>query len=136
MAAFFVRVTMAGSATAQETLGFTIDPTQGIPGITVSGQVNPDDIAAHCTTDLAAFEAEFQAVLEGPYAGGLNSGELFSRFFPTGEFVFDTCDQAAYSLTGITVLAIGVEYPGCRRDRAATDVRDDLHRPRHPESYR
>jgi hypothetical protein len=112
MAAFFVSVTMAGTATAQAQLRFTIDPTQGLPGITVSGQVNPDDIAAHCTTDLAAFEAEFQAVLEGPFAGGSNSGELFLRFFPTGEFVFDTCDQAAYSLTGFTVLAIGSNIQG------------------------
>jgi hypothetical protein len=112
MTAFVVSLTMASTATAVETLGFAIDPTQGLPGITVSGQVNPADIAAHCVTDLAAFEARFQALLDGPYAGGAPEGELFSRFFPTGEFVFDTCDQAAYSLTGITVLAIGSNIMG------------------------
>jgi hypothetical protein len=49
------------------TLGFTIDPTSGIRGSTVNGQVNPADIAAHCVTDLAAFQAQFQALIEGPY---------------------------------------------------------------------
>jgi len=107
MAAFVVSLTMVAAATAQEPLGFTIDPTQGLPGDIVSGQVNTADIAAQCTTDLAEFQAEFQAVLDGPYGGGGTEGELFSRFFPGGEFVFETCDQAAYSLTGITVLAIG-----------------------------
>jgi hypothetical protein len=110
--AFIVSVTMASTATAQGTLGFTIDPTQGIPGDTVSGQVNPEDIAAHCVTDLAEFQARFQAVLDGPFAGGSESGELFGRFFPGGTFVFETCDQAAYSLTGITVLGIGANIMG------------------------
>ena len=102
----------AGPARAQAPLGFTIAPTQGVPGDTVTGQVNVADVAASCVTDLTAFQARFQAVLDGPYAGGSNSGELFSRFFPGGEFVFDNCDQAAYSLTGITVLGIGANIMG------------------------
>jgi hypothetical protein len=102
----------AGPARAQAPLGFTIAPTQGLPGDTVTGQVNVADVAASCVTDLAEFQARFQAVLDGPYAGGSNSGELFSRFFPGGEFVFENCDQAAYSLTGITVLGIGANIMG------------------------
>jgi hypothetical protein len=110
--AFVMSVTMASTATAQETLGFTINPTQGIPGDTVSGQVNPADVAAHCVTDLAEFQARFQAVFEGPFANGGAEGELFSRFFPTGEFVFDTCEQGAYSLTGFVVLGIAANING------------------------
>ena len=102
----------AGLARAQAPLGFTIAPTQGLPGDTVTGQVNVADVAASCVTDLTAFQARFQALLDGPYAGGSNSGELFSRFFPGGEFVFENCDQAAYSLTGITVLGIGANIMG------------------------
>src|SRR5262249_44101662 len=32
------------------TLGFTIDPTSGLPGDTVNGQVNPADVAQWCVT--------------------------------------------------------------------------------------
>jgi hypothetical protein len=101
---------MGGTATAQ--LTFSIDPTQGLPGITVSGQVDPAQVAEQCVTTVEGIQAEFQAVLDGPYGGGGTGGELFLRFFPGGEFVFDTCDQAAYSLTGITVLAIGANING------------------------
>jgi hypothetical protein len=93
-------------------LGFTIDPTSGLPGETVNGQVNPADVAAYCVTDLTAFEAEFEAVLNGPYAGGSTEGDLFNMFFPTPEFIFTNTDQAAYSLTGITVLGIGFNFNG------------------------
>jgi hypothetical protein len=159
IAACVLSVGMGGTANAQ--LTFSIDPTQGLPGITVSGQVDPAQVAAQCVTTVEGIQAEFQAVLDGPYGGGGTGGELFLRFFPfmcpnedlagrsledqssgttifcsygngfsciynetTGDlqtdndggncpanavadFVFDTCDQAAYSLTGITVLAIG-----------------------------
>ena len=73
-----------GAALAQvPPLGFTIDPTTGIRGTTVNGQVNPADVAANCVTDLTAFEAEFEAeaVFTGPYAGGGTGGDLFPRFF-------------------------------------------------------
>src|SRR5262249_31137479 len=39
-------------------------------------------------------------------------GELFSRFFPSGEFVFENLDQTAYSLTGFVVLGIGANIMG------------------------
>src|SRR5262249_45880403 len=93
-------------------LGFTIDPTSGLPGETVNGQVNPTDIAANCVTELEPFQAEFQAVIDGPYAGGGTDGELFHRFFPDDEFVFETTDQAAYSLTGLTALGISFNING------------------------
>lgn len=110
IAACVLSVGMGGTATAQ--LTFSIDPTQGLPGITVSGQVDPAQVAEQCVTTVEGIQAEFQAVLDGPYGGGGTGGELFLRFFPGGEFVFDTCDQAAYSLTGITVLAIGANING------------------------
>jgi len=47
----------AGPARAQAPLGFTIDPTQGLPGDTVTGQVNVADVAASCVTDLTEFQA-------------------------------------------------------------------------------
>jgi hypothetical protein len=93
-------------------LGFTIDPTSGLPGETVNGQVNPADVAQYCVTDLTAFEAEFQAVINGPYAGGGTQGDLFNMFFPTPDFIFTNTDQAAYSLTGITALGIGFDIGG------------------------
>jgi hypothetical protein len=85
----------------------------------VSGQVNPEDIAAHCVTDLAEFPARFQAVLDGPFAGGSTEGELFQRFFPgQSDFIFENCDQLAYSITGITALGIGRISWGPRRPRS------------------
>jgi hypothetical protein len=98
--------------TAQEPLGFTIDPTQGLPGTVVSGQVDPEDIAAQCVTTVEGVQAEFQAVLEGPFGGGGTDAELFMRFFPGGEFIFENCEQAAYSITGITALGIGANFNG------------------------
>jgi hypothetical protein len=106
-------VITAADARAQATLGFTIDPTQGLPGTTVNGQVSVSDIQQSCVTDLAGIEAEFAALLAGPFAGGTASGELFSRIFPgETDFVFENCTQAAYSLTGITGLGISLDIQG------------------------
>lgn len=106
-------VIAAGNARAQGTLGFTIDPTQGLPGTTVNGQVSVADIQQSCVTDLAGIEAEFAALLAGPFAGGSPTGELFSRIFPgQTDFVFENCTQAAYSLTGITALGISNDIQG------------------------
>ena len=63
-------------------------------------------------TELEPFQAQFQALFEGPYASGGTEGELFSRFFPGGEFVFENLDQTAYSLTGLTVLGIALNIGG------------------------
>ena len=94
------------------TLGFTIDPTAGLPGETVNGQVDTDDVAAYCVTDQSEFQAEFEALFEGPYASGGNEGEFFDTFFPSGDFVFENTDQTAYSLTGLTVLGIAANFGG------------------------
>ena len=102
-----------GAALAQvPPLGFTIDPTTGIRGTTVNGQVNPADVAANCVTDLTAFEAEFEAVFTGPYAGGGTGGDLFPRFFPGGDFVFENTDQTAYVSRGFVVLGISADING------------------------
>jgi len=94
------------------TLGFTIDPTSGLPGETVNGQVNPADVAQYCVTELEPFQTEFQDLIAGPYAGGGTGGDLFPRFFPGGDFVFENHDQAAYSITGIIALGIGANING------------------------
>ena len=119
-AALVISVTMAGTATAQGTLGFTIDPTQGFPGDTVNGQVSTADINAHCVTDLEAFQAEFQAVFTGPFAGGAAEGDLFSRFFPSGEFVFENLDQRptasrASSCSELGRISVVPPRPRCHR---------------------
>ena len=111
-AAFVVSVAIGSPARAQEPLGFTIDPTAGLPGTVVSGQVDPADVAEQCVTTLEALQAEFAAVLEGPFGGGGTDNELFMRFFPGNEFIFENCDQAAYSITGITALGIGANING------------------------
>jgi hypothetical protein len=112
-AAFVVSLTMAGPATAQETLGFTIDPTMGLPGGTVSGQVNPADIAAHCVTTLEAFQARFQALLDGPFVGGNTVGDLPQRFFPDpNNIIYENYDQVAYVLTLFTVFGIAQDVNG------------------------
>jgi hypothetical protein len=94
------------------TLGFTIDPTQGFPGDTVNGQVDTDDIDQYCVTDQQEFQDSFQALLEGPFAGGAEEGELFDTFFPGGTFVFENTNQLAYSMTGISVLGIAANFGG------------------------
>jgi hypothetical protein len=108
--ALVVALGMVSTATAQ--LGFTIDPTQGIPGTVVSGQVNVDDVAAQCATTVEALEAEFLATFEGPFASGGTGTDLFMRFFPGDDFIFENCEQAAYSITGITVLGISQNFNG------------------------
>ena len=109
-------VVAAPPAAAQEPLGFEIDPTEGVRGDPVAGQVDVADVAEFCVTDLGEFQARFQEVLSGPFAGGGATGELFDRFFPGGEFVFETHDQAAYSLTGFTVLGIAVGFDGAAEE--------------------
>jgi hypothetical protein len=109
----FAGATMVGRAGAQEPLGFTIDPTSGFPGSIVSGQVDVDDVAAQCATTLEALQAEFLALLNGPFEGGAPTGPLFSAFFPgQTDYVFENCDQAAYSITGITTFAIAQNFNG------------------------
>jgi hypothetical protein len=110
--ATFATVIAAGAARAQAPLGFTIDPTEGRPGDTVNGQVNPTDIAANCVTDMTQFQARFLELFTGPYASGGPEGPFFDHFFPGGEFVFENTNQTAYSLTGLVVLGISQNIGG------------------------
>jgi hypothetical protein len=114
IAAIFVTgMFAAGPARAQAPLGFTIDPTQGVPGTVVTGQVDPADVAESCVTDIAEFQQQFLAVFEGPFASGSTEAELFQRFFPgQSDFIFENCDQLAYSITGITVFGIAQNFNG------------------------
>lgn len=107
-----VSALVGASPASAQTLGLSIDRTQGLPGDVVNGQVNPADVAASCTTDLAEFQAKFQEVLAGPYGGGNPGSELLSRFFPGDDFVFENCDQAAFSLTGLVIFGIALNFNG------------------------
>ena len=70
-------------------------------------------MAESCVTDITEFQAQFLAVFEGPFASGSTSAELFQRFFPgQSDFIFENCEQLAYSITGITVLGISQNING------------------------
>ncbi|HYZ98775.1 MAG TPA: hypothetical protein VE575_08505, partial [Acidimicrobiales bacterium] len=110
MAAGALTMTAAAPAGAQEPLGFEVDRTEGVAGDVVTGQVDVADVAEHCTTDVAAFQARFDELLSGPYANGLPEGELFDRFFPTGEFDdIENHAQVAYLATGFVVLGLSFD---------------------------
>jgi hypothetical protein len=108
LAAAAMIVGVAAPAAAQETLGFEVDKTEGFPGEIVNGQVNVADVAAHCVTDVEEFMARFAELLTDPdlYNFGQASGELFDRFFPTGDFDFETHEQLAYVLVGFAVIGL------------------------------
>jgi hypothetical protein len=111
-AAFVMSLTVASTATAQG-LGFTIDPTQGIPGDTVSGQVNPDDVAAQCVTTVEGLQAVFQELLAGPFVGGNTEGELTQKFFPDpNNIIYENLGQISYVLTLFTILGIAENING------------------------
>jgi hypothetical protein len=109
-------VLASGPATAQVApLGFTIDPTQGVPGTFITGQVDPADVAASCVTDLAEFQAQFTVLLDEVFDvnGNPTQTELFQRFFPgQTDFIFENCDQLAYSITGLTSFGIALNVNG------------------------
>jgi hypothetical protein len=116
IAAVFVTTALAaGPAGAQAPLDFTIDPTQGPAGTVITGQVDPADVAASCVTDLAEFQAEFTVLLNDVFDvdGNTTQTELFQRFFPgQTDFVFENCDQLAFSLTGLTSFGIAQNVNG------------------------
>src|SRR5262249_36651607 len=106
-------VMIAGRATAQAPLGFTIDSTEGLPGSTVSGQVDPQDVAANCVTDLVAFQARFAALLSGPFVDANTVGDLPQRFFPDPDsIVYENTDQLAYVLTLFLTLGLANDLDG------------------------
>ena len=106
-------VLSAGTAVAQAPLGFTIDPTSGIRGSTVNGQVNPADVTANCVTDVSAFQARFGDLFNGPFVGGDTHGELPETFFPDPDnTVYENTNQMAYVLTLFAVLGISADING------------------------
>jgi hypothetical protein len=114
-AALVIAVCLAGPVSAQAPLGFSIDPHEGFPGDVVSGMVNTADIDANCVTDLGEFQARFAQLFSDPnlYNNGQAGGELFDRFFPSGEFDYQTYEQLSYGLTGFVVLGIAGDFiPG------------------------
>src|SRR4029450_11210389 len=111
--ALLTGVLSVGTAVAQAPLGFTIDPTQGIRGTTVNGQVNPTDVAANCVTTVEGLQAEFQAQFDGPFVGGATEGELPGTFFPDpNNIVYENSDQMAYVITLFAVLGVAADING------------------------
>jgi hypothetical protein len=109
----------AGEIRAQGTLGFTIDPTQGVPGTVVTGQVDVADITASCVTDLTEFQARFNEVALNILAFSAPD-PLYLRFFPPDVqdiiTTIQTHDQLAYTLTLLVTLGIAINQNG------ATDI--------------
>lgn len=97
---------------ANPVLGFTIDPTEGLPGDTVNGQVNPADVAAHCNTTTASVSAAFDAVQT---AMGLDK-ELCDRFWPGAfqegvcNFTFDPTNYEQLSYIYLTLASFGIAF--------------------------
>jgi hypothetical protein len=108
LAAAALSFTAAAPAGAQEELGLETNILEGQPGEIVAGQVDTDDIAEHCVTELEAFQARFQELASDPdlFNGGAAGGALFDRFFPTGSFDYETHEQLAYALTGLVAFGL------------------------------
>jgi hypothetical protein len=113
--AFVTGVLGAGPAKAQAPLGFTIDPTQGLPGDTVTGQVNVADVAASCVTDLTEFQARFGDLTNNVLSFSAPD-PLWLRFFPPDVTdiltTVETHDQLAYTLTLLVTLGIAINQGG------------------------
>jgi hypothetical protein len=107
----------AAPAGAQEELGLETNILEGQPGEIVAGQVDTDDIAEHCVTELEAFQARFQAAVADPnlFNGLSPGGELFDRFFPSGAGSpfegTETHAQLAYVLTALVFVGIAADFP-------------------------
>jgi hypothetical protein len=115
IAACIAGLLAAAPTRAQDPLGFTIDPTQGVAGTVITGQVDPADVAESCVTDLAEFQNQFTVLVEDVFDvnGNPTQTELFQRFFPgQTDFIFETCEQLAFSITGITTFGISLNING------------------------
>jgi hypothetical protein len=107
-------MTAAAPVGAQEELGLETNILEGRPGEVVAGTVDTDDIAEHCVTDLEAFQARFQELLNIFSATG--EGSLMSRFFPTDEFDFTNHEQLAFSATGLVVFGLAANFDGAAEE--------------------
>ncbi|HEX6236157.1 MAG TPA: hypothetical protein VFZ68_03130, partial [Acidimicrobiales bacterium] len=96
----------AGAQEEPEALGFAVDKTQAQPGTLVLGKANAADVAEHCITELEPFMERFQQFFDEVYEGGTEDAELTQRFFPDGEFDYQTHDQMAFAFLGFTVLGL------------------------------
>jgi hypothetical protein len=117
--AFIVGAVIVGATMAQEPLGFTIDPTQGVPGTVVNGQVDVADVAASCVTDLAEFQARFNDLALNVLAFSAPD-PLWLRFFPPDVMdiltTIETHDQLAYTLTLLVTIGIAINQGGAAED--------------------
>jgi hypothetical protein len=109
-AACVVAALTVGEARAQAPLGFTISPTQGVPGTLVNGQVAPSDIAASCNTTVEQLQAAFAPIVDTM----ANDFSFIDQYLP--ECITDpscsvfktsyTYEQEAY--IAITFTALGI----------------------------
>src|SRR5262249_30527051 len=113
--AFVTGMLGGGPAMAQAPLGFTIAPTQGLPGDTVTGQVNAADVTASCVTDLTALQARFDDLINNVMAF-FAPDPLWLRFFPPDVTdiitTIQTHDQLAYTVTLLVALGISANING------------------------
>jgi hypothetical protein len=96
-----------GAALAQAPLGLSINPTHGIRGDVVNAQVNTDDIAANCYTNVADLQADFDATA---YYGLIDDSLILMYWDSLDDFpdTIDTYQQLAY--LGLFFIGLGIHY--------------------------
>jgi hypothetical protein len=108
-------VAAAAPAGAQDPLGFGIDQTAGITGEVVTGHVDVTDVAAHCTTDLGAFQARFAELTQ--LLDDIFPPSFAERFFPDlPNTVYTDADQLAYVLVLLASFGIAQNINGAAED--------------------
>jgi hypothetical protein len=104
----------AAPAGAQEELGLETNILEGQPGEIVAGQVDTDDIAENCVTQLEAFQARFGELFE--IFNDFSEGGFASRFFDVTNQLVENHDQLAYLFTGLAALGISANLGGAAED--------------------
>ena len=109
-------VGVAAPASAQESLGFETNITEGQPGEIVADQVDTDDVAEHCVTDLQEFQDRWLPWLE--LLLDESEGSLLLEFFPEdpGAFIIENYEQMAYVSTALVGLGILINQEGAAED--------------------
>lgn len=94
-------VGLAAPAGAQDapTLGFEIDATEGSPGDTVNGQVDVDDIAENCVTNVEEISSRFAEL-------GLALQEILPDYAPGDGDEFGSTEYLAVQFIGVLAYAI------------------------------
>jgi hypothetical protein len=93
----------AAPAGAQEELGLETNILEGQPGEIVSGQVDTDDIAEHCVTDLETFRSE-----EGPFVQGILA--LTDLVFEQGGVIDEPTNSEELAAVLLAVITLGVIF--------------------------